>query len=317
LVRNHSLWSNASPDVASWQRGKWWRHDIELAFTDHDGGNDWSYGREPNTLAPLYQFMRTQRDAGQRFMALAAIPIPHAPYTPPEEFRVLYDGLSTEVVANLPWGGLRGRKADAQKYFGMVSWFDWHVGQVFSFLDAEGLRDDTVVFICTDNGNLLLKSKTYNRDDGCRTPMIVNCPRAIPGGVRSRALISHVDLYPTILDYMGIAQPPHAPTFDLHSLRTLCEGGGVGQCRAFVCNLWDGSLAIEQEIDGVLYRAYGPPGHTAATLVWNLDVDPCEHFPSILATAEGQMASTLLWPKARAWLDDRVAPPLIPVAPAV
>jgi arylsulfatase A-like enzyme len=318
IVNSYSLWSTAlnahAPDWRTFHRGKWWRGSIETAFTDHGGGMDWEFARDANGIQPLLAFMSDCQAHARQFVAFAAMPLPHSPYTPPAQYKALYDGISAQAVASLPFGALRNSKLEAQRYLGMVSWFDARVGEAVAFLDQTGLRTTTVVIVLTDNGNLLDQSKYNHRDDGMRTPIIINGP-TIPSGWRSRALVSQADMYPTILDFAELPLPANAPTFDTMSFRSLCENGGHGQWREYACETYKSLLCIEQEINGDLYRVYAPTLSASPNQVWNIGIDPQEHYTHIGATAEGVAVKMMLWPKARTWYDQRVPAPLIAVQP--
>lgn len=94
---------------------------------------------------------------------------------------------------------------------GMVTHIDAEVGRVLDALDRTGRRGDTlVVFIC-DHGDMMgdhgLLWKSFYTFEGCiRLPLIVSAPGR-PGGLTSPALVSQVDLLPTVLDWCGVPEP--------------------------------------------------------------------------------------------------------------
>ncbi len=64
---------------------------------------------------------------------------------------------------------------------------------------------------------------------GMRTPIIFSCPGVVPGGVVSDALVSTVDLFPTLLDYAGAPQRSDRPGRSLRPL--IQQRGGRGRDR--------------------------------------------------------------------------------------
>ncbi len=115
--------------------------------------------------------------------------------------------------------------------YGMVTHLDAEIGRVLDHLDARKLRDDTVVIFLGDHGDMMgdhgLILKGPYTFSGCITiPTIVAVPTPQekrdepalgrvrpPAGADARmpvvsdALISQIDLLPTILDLCGVAMP--------------------------------------------------------------------------------------------------------------
>ena len=91
-----------------------------------------------------------------------------------------------------------GYRASARK-------LDAGVGQVLEALDRNGYRENTLVISTTDHGLPLPRMKCNLTDDGCGVSLILRGPR-IPANV-SDALISQIDIFPTLCDYLGINQP--------------------------------------------------------------------------------------------------------------
>lgn len=98
-------------------------------------------------------------------------------------------------------------------YYGMVSMMDKYIGRILDKLDALGLADDTVVVFTTDHGHFmgqhgLIAKGAFHYEDMIRVPFIVRDPDStLPGGTRSDALQSLVDLAPTMLSAAGLPIP--------------------------------------------------------------------------------------------------------------
>ena len=76
---------------------------------------------------------------------------------------------------------------------------DQGVGAVLHALDELGLADDTLVVLTTDHGLPFPGAKATLTDRGLGVMLIVRGPGGFLGGHVTDALVSHVDLYPTLL----------------------------------------------------------------------------------------------------------------------
>jgi len=92
-------------------------------------------------------------------------------------------------------------------YFGLVSFLDDKVGQLLRTLDETGLADNTRVMYLSDHGDntgargLWGKSTMYEESVGI--PMILK-GAGIAAGQQVDVPVSHLDIYPTVLDCVGI-----------------------------------------------------------------------------------------------------------------
>jgi arylsulfatase A-like enzyme len=101
-----------------------------------------------------------------------------------------------------------------QYYYGMVSYLDEHVGLVVEELKANGLYENTIVIYTSDNGYFLgnhgLGNKLTMHEESVRVPMFVHSPLLRNKGAVCNALVSGLDLYPTILELAGAMVPETA-----------------------------------------------------------------------------------------------------------
>ena len=84
---------------------------------------------------------------------------------------------------------------------------DRGIGAVLDALDAEGLAEDTLVICTTDHGLAFPGAKATLYDRGLGVMLILRGPGGFTGGKASDALVSHIDLFPTVCDLAGIDQP--------------------------------------------------------------------------------------------------------------
>jgi N-sulfoglucosamine sulfohydrolase len=85
---------------------------------------------------------------------------------------------------------------------------DQGVGMVLNALEENGLADDTLVFLTTDHGLAFPDAKCTMYDRGIGVMLQMRGPGGFERGRVSDALVSHLDLYPTICDVVGLEHPP-------------------------------------------------------------------------------------------------------------
>jgi arylsulfatase A-like enzyme len=114
-------------------------------------------------------------------------------------------------------------------YYGMVSQVDDEVGTILKRLDELGLAENTLVVFTSDHGEMLgdhgLHSKGMFYEGAAHVPLLLRLPGVIPANTVIDAPTTHLDLFPTILDYCG--QAGHACAG--RSLRPLVEGKDDGK----------------------------------------------------------------------------------------
>jgi uncharacterized sulfatase len=221
----------AKRGYASFQAGKHWEGDYPSAgFTDGmlkpgqslrgDAKSMWLGRQVP--LDPVYEFIDAHAD--QPFFLWFAPMLPHVPHDASAEYRQRYAG--------------RGLVPSAIRYYANITRFDDVVSELISHLEDVGLRERTLVVYLADNGweqkphepiRRLLggwRGKGSMHEMGMRTPIIFSCPGVVPGGVVSDALVSTVDLFPTLLDYAGAPQRSERPGRSLRPLIQQRSGRG-------------------------------------------------------------------------------------------
>jgi arylsulfatase A-like enzyme len=109
---------------------------------------------------------------------------------------------------------------------GMVEYADEAIGSILGTLDEENLREDTLVIFTTDHGVAMPRAKGMCYDPGLETAFVAHYPGVFDGGRELDALLSNVDLMPTLLDLIGV-DPPHEP--DGRSFLSLVASGEYNQ----------------------------------------------------------------------------------------
>ena len=93
------------------------------------------------------------------------------------------------------------------RYYTDVTWMDRQVGEVMASLQRHGFADDTVFVYTADQGAQWPFAKWNLYDAGTRAPLIVRWPGRVKPATATDAMVSLVDLLPTLLDAAG-APPP-------------------------------------------------------------------------------------------------------------
>ena len=175
------------------------------------------------------------RPAGQPFFAIAGFFFPHAPLVAQERFVKMFDPAQMPLPKLGPGERFGAQVADftpaqwqlARTYYAaLVAEVDACVGRILDTLERQGLADNTLVIFTSDHGEYIgdhgrVGKGMPGHDCITRVPMLLRWPGRIPAGQRLSALVEHVDVVPTLLDYAGI----QTPTFvQGRSLRALLEG---------------------------------------------------------------------------------------------
>jgi N-sulfoglucosamine sulfohydrolase len=117
----------------------------------------------------------------------------------PAVVRQTYDPAKVIVPVHLP--DLPEVRHDLADYYESVSRLDSGVGLLLAALRDTGHDSDTLVIYLSDNGRAFPGAKTTLYDAGIHLPLIVSSPEQTKRGVRNLAMVSWIDILPTILDW--------------------------------------------------------------------------------------------------------------------
>ncbi len=150
-----------------------------------------------------------QRDENAPFFIWLHLYDPHDPYTPPEPFLSQYPD---------------------RPYDGEVAYTDALLGGFRRSLEERGLLEDSLVVLTADHGEGLGDHGEGSHgffiyDTTIHVPLIIRPPGGTVTGQVVDTAVSHVDLYPTILDAVGLDEP--RPVHG-RSLMPLMDGGDPG-----------------------------------------------------------------------------------------
>ena len=97
-------------------------------------------------------------------------------------------------------------RAHWARYLTDITGMDKEMGRIYDFA-LETWGEDTLFVFTSDHGGQWPLGKWNLYDSGTRIPLIVSWPGKIAAGVRSDAMVSWVDLLPTLMDAAGGEAP--------------------------------------------------------------------------------------------------------------
>lgn len=167
------------------------------------------------TADAALQFIERCAGDDEPFLAVVWFGSPHGPHEAREEYRGLYPELPVRL----------------QNFYGEITAMDEAIGRLRDGLDRFGVRDDTVLWYCSDNGALPRvgsagghrgqKASIY--DGGLLVPAILEWPAQIKEPRTTNVRCNTSDIYPTILDIVE-ANTEEQLRLDGISLWQLIEG---------------------------------------------------------------------------------------------
>jgi N-sulfoglucosamine sulfohydrolase len=158
------------------------------------------------TLPALESFITA--DTTKPFFVYYATNEPHRPFNhDPEEW------VDPAKVIVPPWlPDIPEVRDELALYYASVRRVDKAFGQLVDTLKRTGTYDNTLIVYLSDNGAAFPGSKTNVYEPGIRLPLVVRAPGGARQGATSAAMVSWVDITPTLLDFAGIKVPAPRPT---------------------------------------------------------------------------------------------------------
>ena len=153
---------------------------------------------------------------------------PHSPWDEenhPKEFLDLYRDCGFTATPDLPihpwqvesapYGTGETRKALLRGYYAAITAMDKNIGRILDRLEEKGLADNTIVIFTADNGMNMGHHGIWGKGNGTfpqnmfdtsvKVPFLISFPGHIPENQVIQNMASHYDLFPTLMDYLGIS----------------------------------------------------------------------------------------------------------------
>ncbi len=260
------------------------------------------YGKdvyEPDAQTDMMiDWFSKRQDPETPFCAFLSYGTPHDPWVDsnvPERFRNMFSTANFENPPNYkdendPYADKWGRLDDKEReelplwrrnYCAMTANLDWNIGRLLGALEAQGLKDDTIVVFSSDHGEMFgaqgRRAKNTFYEEAARIPLLVRWPQAVPTGLVSDACLSTVDIMPTLLGLMGLEIPESVEGMDCSAIAS--GATAPGPAAAFLQNT--GACAAWE--DGYEWRALRDSRFTYAIyrrdgkeLLFDNTVDPLQ-----------------------------------------
>ena len=160
------------------------------------------------TVEEALKFIEKRAKRKQPFFAQISFGSPHGPHIATDEFKNLYPDLPEKE----------------QHLWGEISGLDAAVGKLRQALRDLDIADNTLLWFVSDNGGISPTSGIERKGKiGGRTIGLIEWPARIPEARKTDVAVCHVDMYPTVLDIVGITMD-HQPVLDGISILPLIEG---------------------------------------------------------------------------------------------
>lgn len=98
-------------------------------------------------------------------------------------------------------------REELAQYYQSCARIDQGLARLVEILKEEDLYDKTMIVFTSDHGMAFSGGKTTVYEGGLRVPFVVRNPYASARGKETEAMISHVDITPSLLDFAGGLDP--------------------------------------------------------------------------------------------------------------
>ncbi|MHC4738709.1 MAG: sulfatase-like hydrolase/transferase [Planctomycetota bacterium] len=166
------------------------------------------------TVDAALEFIRKHADADKPFLAVIWFGSPHSPHKAVEQDRKLYDGQPEKL----------------RNFYGEITGMDRAFGKLRKEIQTLGIRENTILWFCSDNGGLPKVGSTGGRgnkakiyEGGLRVPAILEWPAAIKAPRITNIPCNTSDIYPTLVEIAGNCPKKQLP-IDGISLVPLIDG---------------------------------------------------------------------------------------------
>lgn len=134
------------------------------------------------------------------------------------------------------------RRARA-RYYTDITKMDRNVGKLLQSLNDHELAENTVIIFTADQGPQWAFGKWNLYDYGIRVPLLIKWPGVTEGGANTDALVSLVDVLPTVIEIAGGTAPKKPEDIDGKSfLPVLRENQNRHSERVFGSHTGDGTM---------------------------------------------------------------------------
>lgn len=245
------------------------------------------------------RWLKTQKTNEHPFYLSVHYTAPHSPWSRENHPSGLYDSYYNDCpfesvpdnlrppewvqYLSIPVESAETRRAHLSGYYAAVTAMDHNIGRLIDWLEANDLRENTMIVFTADNGMNMGHHGVYGKgnatfpmnmfEESVKVPFIVSHPGSIAQGITSNDLTSQYDFMPTLLDYVG-TNNPSAVTLPGKSFADSLRGASRGSREHVVVFDEYGPVRMvrTREWKYVHRYAYGP------NELYDLKNDPSEQF---------------------------------------
>lgn len=241
-------------------------------------------------------FLTTPRE--KPFALFLNLWAPHPPLLVPEPFASNFDSGRIDLPGNVgkasssePGDLRKGIAAQLAEdvspqewrnvwaaHLGLVNLADAGIGRVLGTLREQGLWEKTLIIFTADHGDHLGQHALYQKmelyEPAVHVPLLIRSPQTIPS--RIEKVVSHLDLFPTIMEVLGFGTNHLSDGQSLFPLLTDMGTGGQGDADyAFL--QYSGNPMVGDIRRGVVSARYKYIWHTSGEEeFYDLRHDPLE-----------------------------------------
>jgi N-sulfoglucosamine sulfohydrolase len=118
-----------------------------------------------------------------------------------EVTEIFFDPADVPVPAFLP--DTPETRSELAHYYQSCARIDQGLARLVAILKAAGVFDKTLILFTSDHGMAFPGGKTTVYEPGLRVPFVVRDPYTATRGTRTKSLVSHTDITPSLLDFAG------------------------------------------------------------------------------------------------------------------
>lgn len=140
-------------------------------------------------------------------------------------------------------------------YYALVTEVDHCVGEILKALDEAGIAEETIVIYTSDHGDFVGNHGMVEKaaaaqnvyEDILNIPLIIRYPGNKQNGKRTAELVSLVDIYPTLVELLGLSLPElKYPLQGKSMAQTLLDGKPMKR-EYFVSESWSQATVITKD----------------------------------------------------------------------
>ncbi len=198
----------------------WNQFDVDPSLTRNGVARESFTGAGSDIVVEeALKFISDAVSSNRPFFTMVWMAAPHAPREPFDEYRIPYTNYSQE----------------AENLYGEIHEADHALGLLRDGLDALGVRSNTMLLFCSDNGGTgappedkvdvpFSTGKGGISERGLKVPAVIEWPAMIQSNRASSVPCGLIDLFPTLLDIAGIDPTNSTLPLDGISIKPLLEG---------------------------------------------------------------------------------------------